>query len=232
MKLFNKNKPIDVAWHIDNKLDFIEVSKGFFKNIKKYNISNTIGCPAVSSSNNRIYYVNSPLDITFEIEKNSKTNSYEYKYVYENSPYTNKLSNAINNMITLDVNNKNVISFQFTTPYIFRTDYQDIELFLTPPNIETENVQFVTGAFNITNWLRPISSAWIILDPSKKAVIKYKKNKPLYFIVFNKNINLQYKELSEEANKYYRNTFMITKFVSNVSSYFADIVERRPKKLL
>jgi len=50
--------------------------------------------------------------------------------------------------------------------------------------------------------------------------------------VFNKNINLQYKELSEEANKYLRNTFMITKFVSNVSSYFADIVKRRPKKLL
>lgn len=226
--IFNKYKTSDVYYDIDTKSYNNFVPKGFFSNPELYKTTRKINCPAVNTFNKRMYCINSPLDIKVTIKKD-ENNVYSYYFEYKNAPFNQDVHNLINEMFHISFDN-DILTFQFTTPYCFYTDKKDIEIVVAPPNIVTKNIKFISGAFKISNWIRAISCAWIIQDIDKEAVIEFKTNKPLYYLIFNKNVNVTYKPFNNKTQDYFNNIKNIVKFKTNVNKYSVDIIKRKPKR--
>ena len=139
--------------------------------------------------NSQLYYVNSPVDITFTINK------LDYRFEFDKGLVKNSFNvDIMNELAALAITPTGVYNFQLEIPYVFYTDEPDTHIHLLPPDIYTENVTFVTGSFNINQWLRTVVPAFVINNPDKKAVIKFKKDKPLYYLMFNKIVILTTKK--------------------------------------
>lgn len=233
MDIFKKFQKANVYYDIDNIYNGINqekyLPKGFFNNVKVYQNEKKLGCPAVSHLNKRIYCIYPSLSIDIEIFKNKETNLYEYKFVYTKAPTNKFLIEALQGMIS--INNLNeVVNLQIGLPYVFYTDSKDTELLTMPPDIYTENVKFVTGAFNIDKWIRALNLAYVLQDNSKKGIIKIDVKKPMMYLVFNKNVDISYKEFNSKTLNYYFQIKSITAFRDNLKSYYKDIISRKPKK--
>mgnify|MGYP001164134161 FL=1 len=224
--LFRKNKPIDIYYDFDTSLFTNFTPKGFFNNVEEYSIEKKINCPGNTVVNKQLYLVRPPADITYKLDK------LNYEFEYKGITGTDTNTQAIHNLTELNVNNGGVYSFQFLVPYIFYTDSPDTHITLLPPDIHTENVKFVTGTFNINQWLRSAISAYVIVDPEKPAVIEYKKDKPIYYVMFNKNANVNYKLMKPETYDYFLNIREVNRYRAYVNKYAPGIISRKPKSYI
>jgi hypothetical protein len=224
--LFRKNKPIDIYYDFDTSLFRNYVPKGFFNNVEKYNTEKKLMCPSVNAVDKQVYVVNSPVDITYKINKT------EYVYDFEKIPKYDRTINLIDNLTKIGVNDNDKYTFQLLVPYIFYTDSPDTHITLLPPDIYTENVKFVVGTYNINQWLRSAISAYVIIDPSKEAVIEYKKDKPVYYIMFNKNANVNYKLMKRETLDYFMGIRDVNILRQYVKKYAPGIISRKPKSFI
>ena len=200
--------------------------KGFFNNVEEYNIEKKIHCPSNTVVNKQLYLVRPPADITYKLNKSN------YEFDYKGITGTDKNTQAIKDLTMLGVNDYGVYSFQLLVPYIFYTDSPDTHISLLPPDIYTENVKFVNGTFNINKWLRTAISAYVIVDPEKPAVIEYKKDKPIYYVMFNKNANVNYKLMKPETLDYYLTIREVNRYRAYVNKYAPGIISRKPKSYI
>ena len=225
--LFNKNKLTDVYYDLATSDYQNHVPKGYFNNVEEYIVDKKIGCPAIPTMNSQLYYVNSPVDITFTINK------LDYRFEFDKGLVKNSLNvDIMNELAALAITPTGVYNFQLEIPYVFYTNEPDTHIHLLPPNIYTENVTFVTGSFNINQWLRTVVPAFVINNPDKKAVIKFKKDKPLYYLMFNKNCNLNYKKMNEQTYDYFRNIRGLSTLRTHVHKYAPGIISRKPKSFI
>jgi len=50
------------------------------------------------------------------------------------------------------------------------------------------------------------------------------------YLVFNKNVDISYKQFNNKTKNYYFQIKSITAYRNNLKSYYKDIISRRPKK--
>lgn len=227
--IFNNLKPVTVKYIIDNSPD---VPKGFFKNIEMYPNFNKTKCPAVTSTNKRLYYVEPSIDlkIEFGIDKEGKE-YYKYDFSSPIVPPTPQIHQYISQSTQVIYRN-DICHLQLITPYAFVTDNKDIEVMTLPVDIETTNCKYVPGALRPYNWIRGLNSAWILEDISKPGIVQFKKNKPYLIFSFNKPVNLSYTEITDKIAKYHHESFSIVNYSHHLDVLMKHIFKRRPKKLL
>ena len=138
--IFNKTKLTDVKWTI---LYVEKFPQGIFNNIEKYDkqILKT-KCPAVTSIYNRLYTVNSFLDVDLEFGLKKEEPYLNYKFT-DKHPSTKALHNLCNQIFDLQYSYKDRLELQIQSPYAFVTDDKDIEVVSTPPNLEHENCVYI-----------------------------------------------------------------------------------------
>jgi len=227
--VFNNLKPTEVKYIIE---DFNEIPKGFFKNIEMYPNFNKTKCPAVTSTNKKLYYVEPSIDLDIEFGLNKDGKEY---YKYDFTSYSVPVSAETHEYIryaTQVVNNNNLCHLQLMTPYAFVTDNKDIEVISLPVDIETINCKYVPGAIKPYNWIRALNSSWAIEDISKPGVVKFRKNKPYLLLNFNKPVNLSYTEMTDIIKNYYDQSNKIVNYSYNLDTLMKHIFKRRPNKLL
>lgn len=228
MNFILKNKKSIVKYTLltnNYKLDYINL--GIFQNIEKKHIDN-IGCPSTNSLKNRLYSVNSPFSVDIEF------NTENYNYLFDTKIHQgNKhMHNLIKQSINLNTNDKGITALQLLTPYVFITDDKKVEFSILEPNINTVNVKYVSGSIMPYSWLRTINSAYVLSDNKHKGIIEYKQDKPMFNILFNKEVNLQYIEPTEKIINYWYQCKDITLYTSNIKKHYKYITTRRPVKLL
>lgn len=230
--LFNNLKKIPVQWSLVPILNIDNVSLGLFQNVEPINnYKKSFGCPAVSSIDNRMFYVNSPIDFTVDFGlKENGTPYYNYEFSSNYHGSTDKMHELLDEICHVEVNN-NKMTFQLLLPYAFITD-NDVELITLQPNLNTENTEYVNGCFNIKNWIRNVNSAWVLIDSTKPGKVHFDINKPIINYIFSKPINLNYKELNDKQLKYYMHIKGIVMLRKKISNIYNSIIKRRPKKLL
>jgi len=228
MNFVLKNKKINVKYTLltnNYKLDYINL--GIFQNIEKKHIDN-IGCPSTNSLKNRLYSVKAPISVDIKFNQNN----YEYLFDTKIHKGNKHMHNLIKQSINLNNNDKGITSLQFLTPYLIITDSKDLEFSILEPNVYTKNVKYVSGSLMPYSWLRTINSAYVLNQNVSEGVIKYRQDKPMFDILFNKEINLEYVEPSEKIINYWYQCKDITLYTSNIQKHYKYIKTRRPKKLL
>ena len=228
MNFILKNKKSIVKYTLltnNYKLDYINL--GVFQNIEKKHIDN-IGCPSTNSLKNRLYSVKSPFSVDI------KFNTENYNYLFDTKVHQDNkhMHNLIKQSINLNTNDKGITALQLLTPYIFITDDREVEFSILEPNINTVNVEYVSGSIMPYSWLRTINSAYVLNNNKHKGIVKYKQNKPMFNILFNKEVNLQYIEPTEKIINYWYQCKDITLYTSNIKKHYKYITTRRPVKLL
>jgi len=227
INLFNKIKPVNIFYDI--YLDGYEnkIPKGFFNNVKNFKLKSQFGCPAVSTIKNRVFFIPAPCDLEIKIKK--ENNNFSYYFEFKNAPKNIDLINFLNECFDLSVVNNNLI-FQFNLPYNFYSNSKNTEILTMPPPNKFKNLKFVSGAFNINLWIRPINSSWVVLNKEKPASLKFEKDEPLALLVFNKNAFVKYKPFNLKTLDFFLNIFGIAKFKNNSFDYSKYIIKRKPKK--
>ena len=164
--LFNKNKLIDIYYDIETSDFNNHIPKGYFNNVEPYIVDKNLGCPSVPTMSNQLYYVNSPMDIVYTIDK------LDYEFTFDKGLVKNKQNvDIMNELATLAITPTGVYNFQLEIPYVFYTNEPDTHIHLLPPNIYTENLTFVTGSFNINQWLRTVVPGFVINNPTIVPII-------------------------------------------------------------
>ena len=81
---------------------------------------------------------------------NKEINSYDYSYEFDKKlhPPYNNVHNLIKESISL-IETNDIVTFQVVLPYYFLTDTKDLSITLLDPNLETDNLEFLSGSFNI-----------------------------------------------------------------------------------
>lgn len=224
--IFNKYKKAKVAYSIDNTYTY---PQSLFPEPYMYN-KNTYGCPAVKTTNNRLFAINGPLDIKYTY--NPQTNNLEHERTSGNTAsaigddvhkYINVSKQVINNVITL----------QASFPYVFFTDTKDIEITLLPgTDLKMENCNFISGSFNIYNWARVLNFAIEVNDTSKLSSFEFNIDKPVMFVLFNKPIDLSYKVMNDDMWNMISQVKNISYLRNNIEKIYNTVLSRRPKNIL
>lgn len=207
--------------------------KGIFPNIEKYsNLIYKTKCPSVTSVQNRLYYVNSflDIDITFGVKDNQPYSN--YNLTNEHPP-----GHTIHDLVTTFVHVESLKSnatahLQINLPYSFVTDVKDIELVSLPVNVETENCVYVPGGLKPYYWIRNFSCAFLLNDTTKDAKVKLRVDKPICLFYFNKPVDLKLTEETEKIKSYKDQNAGIVNYRNNIEKYYMNVISRRPRKLL
>mgnify|MGYP001206051656 CR=1 FL=1 len=227
--IFNKTKLSDVKWTILHAEKF---PQGIFNNIEKYDkqILQT-KCPAVTSIYNRLYTVNSFLDVDLEFGLKKEEPYLNYKFTDQHHS-TKALHNLINQSLNLKHEDNSRLELQIQSPYAFVTDDKDIEVVSTPPNLEHENCVYIPGGFKPHSWIRPLHSSFAIKNINKQATIKLRFDKPFLTFFFNTSVNLGYVEATEEMKSYSNSIFTLLNYRKKIESFCMNVISRRPAKFL
>lgn len=230
MKLFNNYKKTNVQYGIYSE---IKKPNTIYPNINVNKANNNLMCPAVNSTNNKFFEVNSYLDLDLEIYNNKDNNRLEYKYNYNKNlhPLYTEVHDFIKSMI-ITGNQNDQYTIQILTPYIFLTDNKNIELTTLDPNLETENLKFINGSFNIYSWARSLNLAYEFIDKNKTAKLNLRINKPILKYYFNFPINLKYVEFDDKQLKFIKSSYNIVKYRKNIKDLYKIHLSRRPNKIL
>lgn len=240
MLLFNKFKRSEVKWILQsgpqNILSNHYIPDGVFANIKKYDeeILKT-KCPAVSSIHNRIFTVNSFLnvDVTFFVNEEGIPD-YTYQFDRNHLP-TEMVHDLIKKSVTTQFIGETIdsgVQLQMTTPYAFVTDDKDLEIVSIPPNLDMENCIYVPGSLKPYYWVRPLNPSFILKDVNKPAKIKFSVDKPFMMYMFNKPINLEFTEQTDTIKAYANSVWNIVNYRRRLEKFYMNVVKRRPRKLL
>lgn len=226
--LFPKNKLIPVKYILDTKLN---VPLGLYPNIEPYPNIKQFGCPAVNSTNNKLFYVNSP--INFTVKFGLKNNEPYYEYEFDNKLHTptDKIHEFINKILSMQYDKK-TMNIQVLMPYAFVTDNKKLSVMTIPPPLNYTNCTYVTGEIYIKNWIRHLNFALVLTDNNKEATVTFSVNKPIMLYVFNKQIKLDYTEQTEKIKNYLRHSKGIINYRKGIMNVYSNVITRRPKKLL
>lgn len=230
--IFNKNKIVKIQYFINaNSLD-LDAPNSLFPNIIKYDSNAKTGCPSVSSLNNKIYKVLSPT--TTEVELNVEDNDLKYKYEFDESVLRtdNRTHNILQTLLHTETNQHNFKDFQHLSPYIFVTDDKEIEITTMPYPLEQYNLEFIAGSFKPYSWLRNINGSWKLINEKEKATIKFILNEPMFLLLFNKPVELEYITPTKDMLDYYAESKHIVNIRKNLKDIYNTVQLRRPNKLL
>ena len=223
MLFLNKNKT-KVKYFVDTEtLVNDEVPALFFEDVEKYKTNKNLLCPAINSSENRVFYIPSFADLTIKTGLKDNEPYYEYEFDTKQLRATEYLHKTIKELLICDVNEKNVFNFQILLPYLFVTDDKELELIVMPPNIETKNLKFAVGGFHIYSWIRHINSGWYLIDKKKEGVINVKKGEPLVYIIFNKSVSLEKTYETIKIKEFAKTHKKIVQYVKNINNFFGLI---------
>ena len=238
---FPRNKPVPVQYLIDLRKMYegqesSKPPKGIYPNIKKQHSQLDIGCPAIAATNNKLFDVPSPFTFDLIFGRDEFGDSY-WRYTFDTKvhrDFTPSIHDILKYALTNSETGGKSIQMQFGVPYALMTDTPDTSLTILPPhNIKYENCAFVTGEFVFTDWVRHLSSAWVLLDESKPAVVHYEIGEPCMSLYFNKQVELSFVENTQKALDYIDQNVLSTFYLKNaIESMFATVKSRRPKKLL
>ena len=233
--LFNLLKKTKVNYFINTKSINDELQEkiplGIYKNLQFLETNNT-GCPAIQSARNRVLNLMSPIQAQIEILESDKTPKYKYEFDEKKHPATNDMHDFIKSLVGIIKEKNDLVHLQILNPVTFVTDDKDIEIITVTPNIEVENLEYISGSFKPYYWIRNLNTTYKVIDNTKKSKINLKLDKPIMTYVFNKPINLEYKEPNEKIVNYYKQSKRIIQYRINLNNLYKDIASRRPKKLL
>mgnify|MGYP006908312976 FL=1 len=233
--LFKNQKKTKVSYIINNHNIFNnlkhDVPLGLYKNLKFLETNNT-GCPAVHSSNNRVLNLYSPIEMDLEIYDSDTTPQYKYNFNNKVHPLTNDMHDLVNSIIGVLKESNNLVHLQIMQPICFLTDDKELEITTVTPNVETKNLEYISGSYKPYNWIRNLNTTYKVIDLKKKAIIKLKVDKPIMTYVFNKPIDLSYVDMNEKIENYYNQNKRLIQYRYKLNDVYNDIFSRRPKKLL
>ena len=79
--IFQKRKPIEVNYFIDTpSINLMDYPKGLFPNIEKFPDHRKTGCPAVKSTDKRIYRVKAPFNVDIRVYMDNGRVMIEWEY--------------------------------------------------------------------------------------------------------------------------------------------------------
>ncbi len=226
--LFPKNRLIPVKYIINSQWNF---PFGLYPNIKPYPNIKQLGCPAINSTDNKLFYVNSPINFTLKFGIKNDEPYYEYDFDEKLHTPSDKVHEFINKTLTMQYQ-REVMNIQILLPYAFVTDNKDLTVMTVPPPLDYNNCTFAGGELYIKNWIRHLNLALVLSNNNKVASVTFSVNKPIMMYVFNKQIKLEYTEETDKIKKYLNHNRTLINYRNNIMSLYKDIVSRRPKKLL
>lgn len=234
MNIFKNAQSVETKYIIDTDLiEFPHIPKGIYQDIKKYPSAKKVGCPAISSVDNQLYYAFSPISIEVEFGLDDNNDPY-YRYLYDHKTVQDNeyVKQWLEKTLVVQ-QTKDKIDFQMILPYAFITDHKDLYLqTLPPPNVTHENCHYVTGGLNPYNWIRNLNSAWCVIDNSKPARIRFDVNKPVIMYHFSKPIKLGLIEKNKNINDYLEQHRFISTYRLHQRKLITGILKRRPKNLI
>lgn len=143
-------------------------------------------CPAFQQYFENTFLIRSPVDLNLQIEKDINgrkiltTKNFNQKF-YNDHIFPRMAQNNTFSMFSLEFS------------YIFYSE-NSVILEMLPASMDSsnfvKNTNLISGEYDISKWIRPISPAFEIVDDSK--LLKVSRGDPLYYIKFrtNKKINL------------------------------------------
>lgn len=209
-----------------------DIPKGLFPNIEKTFKENKFGCPSISYINDRLYTVNSFIDIEFIVGVKDNEPYYTYSYNDKKTPINDEVHDLIKNITNVEMDNNGVVSFQFLLPYAFVTDDKDLDVITLEPSITKKNFKYVSGGLKPFNWIRNLNSTWELKDNTKTGTIIFNIDKPVINYVFNKSVNLEYTEVTKTILNYLNQNKFIINYRKSLNQVTKNIITRRTKKLL
>jgi hypothetical protein len=234
--IFPRNKPVPVQYIIDFEWFATPIPKGIFPNIEKQYAALDIGCPATAAANNKLFDVLSPFSFDLTFGRDEFGDPY-WRYEFDTAIHREakpSLHDILPKMVTQSITGEKSIQIQLSVPYALVTDEKDASVMVSPPhNIKYENCSFVSGEFVFTDWIRHLASAWVLRDESKPAVVHFEVGKPCMSLHFNRQIRLDYTEMTETIRNY-RDQINDAHYyrTHTVDSLFETVKSRRPKRLL
>jgi len=228
--LFNKIKKTNVQYGIYTDT---EIPSSIFPDIKKVNTNNNLKCPAVNTSDNKLFEVNSFIEVEIDIEYDEAINKLDYKYTFDDTqhPIFNEVHSLIKSHIVIG-NNNNQHTIQIILPYIFITDDKDLELTVLDPSCDTKNLKFISGGFNIYSWPRGLNLAYSVIDKNKTAKINLSIEQPILKYYFSKPISLKYINFNQIQLDFIASVRNATFYKKNAAKLYKRVLSRPPKKLL
>ena len=141
-------------------------------------------CPAWKHKANRTFLIKSPVDMTFTVDiQNQRLNSPNLTQV-QFDEYCGPT--FMENWCT-----EEKVTIQLSIPrFVFWTNQKNIWVEIRPHfnTAVKNNLTSISAWFNLSSWVRPISFAFDVVDPSKPIVIK--RGDPLFEICFySKNLD-------------------------------------------
>jgi hypothetical protein len=191
---------------------------------------NEVGCPAMKVLSDRLFNINGLMTLDLKFGQDEYNVPYfEYEFDTKEFQVSKENHKSITDMVHVASNN-NKASLQHNYGIIFVTDDKDIELTLLGK--DGENCYFASGAWNIHSWIRAINAAWIIKDVTKPAYVKTKYAEPLVQVLFNKPVEIEQIEPTNDILNYYKYIKEVSFVKKNISALYETIKNKRPKKLL
>lgn len=229
MNMFNNSKTI-VKYFIEPYTSNLlrEIPLGIFPDIQTNN--NNVGCPSVSSANDRLFTINSymNIDIKFGLKNNEAYYEYEIK---DKHPYGDDMHRFIADSITSTYQN-GVVHLQIINPYYLVTDDKELEIYTLDPYNKTSNCSYVSGAYRPYDWIRNFNSTYILNNVDKPATIKLRLNNPYLKFISNKKLDIEYFNPSQKILDYHKQSRAVVNYRLSLSDVYKTVLNRRPKKLL
>ena len=233
--IFNKTKTIDIGYVIDiERITDIEIPTSMFKNIEMLPTEKRAGCPAVGSADKRMYQAYPPFTIDIEFGVNGIGEPF-FRYNLKESEvyFSEDLEKFLQSLIRVTNNKDKFVDLQFMLPYSFISDDKDLEVLTAPPiGMQTENVFYLPGAYRPYGWVRSQNSTWVLQDLTKTGRIKFDVNVPCIGYIFDRPVNIELKELTNEIKNFRNQNMGILQYKHKLGDIYKTVLSRRPKKLL
>jgi hypothetical protein len=168
-------------------------------------------CPAMIGFFNNTYLVRSPIDISFKVVDSGTVISKSPKGVVET--YL-----QLSNTASTDIYPNFQLKIHLLCFSKLDVEIQQIPAFMHS-NGFTNNAMVISGGFNISKWVRPLSVGFEVQDISKEIVIR--RGDPLYYIRFipakGGSVKLERVGINEKLLKITGNCLDVKKLVKNNS---------------
>jgi len=231
MNIFN-NKKSKVGYFIKPfSSDKSEIPLGIFNNIENNQVKN-VNCPSVSSADNRIFEIKSFLDIEITFGLDKFHNPFFRYELGKKHPFTNEVHNFVKNNILITKEKNDITHVQLVSPYYLVTDDKELELITIKPDVEMENCEYINGAYYPYSWIRNTNSIYSLIDKKQEAKIVLSLDKTFMRWVFNKKVDLEFINPTNEIMNYHKQNQGINNFRYDMGTLYKNVLKRRPDKLL
>jgi hypothetical protein len=170
-------------------------------------------CPAFHEYYKNCFLLRSPIDITINITTNSDGTKFASIDKYDQEFYDTNIK------IRYEEGYKYPI-LHISFFYVFYANKPLMVEQLSPSMHKTElqnNINVISGTYDISKWVRPVEFAFEVLDDSKPIVIK--RGDPMYYLKFSTTdkISLTREEISEDLSRVVNSCTRVKDYVPNNS---------------